>query len=179
MPFSVLLLTGVSSERHITGAKSDKVVMEQDLLPGEVILFFDKVDKDPIRQGLGMNNQLCCDGIIFYANKNQKVICLVEMKHSNLGEAKEQIKQTYGRLLTLLKQNCTACPGSLKQIIWQAYIFHSGAAPKGGYKDCEDDLKSCGFKEAWVRGDRDIAKYLRMEIKADLRRKNSRNRGYA
>lgn len=164
MPFSVLLLTGVSSERHITGAKSDRVKMEQDLRPGEVVLFFDKVDKEPICQGLGMSSQKCCDGIIFYANKAQKVICLVEMKGSDLGEVKEQIKQTYERLSALLKQECTSCPGNLKQIIWQAYIYHSGASPKGGYRDCEDYLKGCGFKEAWVRNDRDISKYLRMEI---------------
>lgn len=162
MPFSILLLTDVSSERHITGAKGDRVIMP-DLLPGEVALFFDKVDGDPVRQSLGLNSQKCCDGIIFYANKTKKNICLVEMKTSNLGEAKEQIEQTYNRLHFLLKQNCASCQTYLKQIIWQAYIYHSGSAPKGGYRDCEDELKRLGFTDAWVRGERDITRYLRME----------------
>lgn len=67
MPFSILLLTSASSERHITGAKSDRVSMEQnELRSGELVLFFDKVDNGPARRALGMNNQKCCDGIIFY-----------------------------------------------------------------------------------------------------------------
>lgn len=179
MPFSVLLLTGASSDRHITGDKGEKVTMDQRLESGEIALFFDKVDKDPICSGLGMSNQKCCDGIIFYTNnKAQRVICLVEMKSTDLGDAREQIKQTYDRLRALLKQECTACSTHLKQIIWQAYIYHSGSSAKGGYRDHEDDLKQCGFKEAWVRGDRDITKYLRMEIGADLRNKKSRHHSH-
>ncbi len=178
MPFSVLLLTGISSERHITGDGGDRVVMEQRLLPEEVVLFFDKVDKDPIRVGLGMSNQKCCDGIIFYVSKAQKTICLVEMKHTDLGEARDQIKQTYDRLCMLLKQECSSCPGFLKQIVWQAYIYHSGTSAKGGYRDHEDNLKQYGFKDVWVRSDRDISKYLRMEISADLRNKKTRHHSH-
>ena len=46
MPFSVLLLTAASSERHISGYGGDRVSMKADLLPGEIVLFFDKVDSD-------------------------------------------------------------------------------------------------------------------------------------
>lgn len=53
MSFSVLLLTAASSERHISGFGGDRVSMQGDLLPGEVVLFFDKVDGDLVRTSLG------------------------------------------------------------------------------------------------------------------------------
>ena len=117
MPFSILLLTSANSERHITGAKSDRVSMEQKLRPGELALFFDKVDQGPASLALGWNDKKCCDGIIFYKNNTQNIICLVEMKHTDLGEAKEQIKETYDRLHDLLKQECRSCRDYLQQII--------------------------------------------------------------
>lgn len=99
MPFSILLLTSANSERHITGAKSDRVSMEQNLRSGELVLFFDKVDEGPARAALGMVGQNCCDGIIFYKkNDTQNIICLVEMKHTNLDKAEKQIENTYDRL---------------------------------------------------------------------------------
>jgi hypothetical protein len=39
MPFSVLLLTAVSSKRQISGYGDSKVVMEGSLKPGEDILY--------------------------------------------------------------------------------------------------------------------------------------------
>lgn len=149
----------------------------------EVVLFFDKVDdvNGPIRAGLGMTQQRCCDGIIFYAKKDEDttriVICLVEMKHTDMSKAQEQIEQTYNRLLTLLRSECILCTDYLRQIVWQAYIYYSGAAPRGGYRDIEKALKGKGFKEAWVRNERDITEYLRMEIGASLRNNKTRIRG--
>lgn len=173
MPFSILLLTSASSKTHITGASSDRVSMKRNELESdELVLFFDKVDEGPARKALGMDDKKCCDGIIFYKNNSQNIICLVEMKHTDLGEAKEQIKETYDRLHALLKQECKSCGDYLKKIIWQAYIYRSGAAPKGGYRDYENNLKEHGFKEAWIRGDRDITKYLRMEIEAGKNKKS-------
>jgi hypothetical protein len=73
----------------------ERFQMKDDLLPGEVVLFFDKVDGDLVRRSLGMETRQCCDGIIFYKKRERVVICLVEMKSDNLGEAEMQIKGTY------------------------------------------------------------------------------------
>jgi hypothetical protein len=176
MPFSVLLLTGVSSKRHITGAKNSRVSMPS-ILSDEVALFFDKLDESPARSVLGLTEK-CCDGIIFYANENQKAICLVEMKNANLGLAKEQLMQTYDRLHSLLKKECSSCSNYLESIFWQAYIYHSGSSLPGGYRNTENDLKGHGFKEAWVRSDPDISQYLRMQVGATLRNQRSRKHGH-
>lgn len=94
------------------------------------------------------------------------------MKHTDLGDAKKQIKETHKRLKELLEQECEYCNSYLQQIIWKAYIYRSGAAPKDRYRECEDSLKKDGFKEAWVRGDKRIIKYLRGEIEAGKNRKS-------
>src|SRR5579885_3175420 len=53
MPFSILLLTSGSSERHITGEDGTRVSWVGKLLPGELVLFFDKVDRGPASLALG------------------------------------------------------------------------------------------------------------------------------
>ncbi|HZO74940.1 MAG TPA: hypothetical protein VFB60_22225 [Ktedonobacteraceae bacterium] len=174
MPFSILLLTSASSKTHITGEKGDKLSMERgELQDGELVLFFDKVDAGPARLALGMNNQKCCDGIIFYKNNTQNVICLVEMKHTDPGDAKEQIKATYDRLKHLLDKECESCKDYLRQITWKAYIRCWGSSPTSKYRD-GDSLKKYGFKDERMCRDDDIINYLRGEMKA---RKNKKPRG--
>ncbi|MBV9688861.1 MAG: hypothetical protein JO202_04020 [Ktedonobacteraceae bacterium] len=165
MPFSVLLLTAVSSERHISGYGGDRVSM-QTPRAGEVALFFDKIDGDIVRQSLGVGKK-CCDGIIFYAHGTQKVICLVEMKSANLGEAEEQIKETYTHLREMLKKECTFCKDYLQQINWRAYIYRSGAAPKKDADRCVERLEKCGFAKGNVKvlDNPDITEFLRKESK--------------
>jgi hypothetical protein len=163
MPFSVLLLTAASSERHITGYGGDRVSMKADLLPGEIALFFDKVDSDLVRNGLGMTGKKCCDGIIFHVLDQRTTICLVEMKSDNLGEAEKQVKYTYERLYTMLKDDCKSCRDRLKQIIWRVYIFRSGGGPKRDADTCVERLEKCGFESGNVviLGNSDITTFLR------------------
>ncbi len=162
MPFSVLLLTAASSERHISGYGGDRVVMPS-LLPKEVVLFFDKVDSEIVSRGLGLSGEQCCDGVIFYSSDKHKVICLVEMKSSDLGDAEEQIKSTHRKLSELLKKECKLCNERLDQIIWKAYIYRSSGSPKRQAEDCVGNLIKYGFKRgnALVLGKPDITDFLR------------------
>lgn len=163
MPFSVLLLTAANSERHISGYGGDRVTMKDKLQPGEVVLFFDKVDSDIVKSSLNIMGEKCCDGIIFYSRGNQKVICLVEMKTSNLGQAEEQIKTTHTRLAALLRQECKFCEDYLKQVIWRAYIYRSTGIPSQQASTCVDRLLAYGFKKGnvVVLGNPDITTFLR------------------
>ncbi len=92
MPLGALLWAAPSRGQHITGARRDRVVVS-GLRDGEFALCFDRVDDTAIlREGLGIErDQKCCDGIIFYAYQQTRVICLVEMKHTNFKEAINQI----------------------------------------------------------------------------------------
>ncbi len=162
MPFSVLLLTAASPERHISGYGGDRVRMQGDLLSGELVLFFDEVDSDLVRKGLGMTKK-CCDGIIFHAHDQQIIICLVEMKHATLGEAEQQVKDTYDHLHTMLNAECISCKDTLKRIIWRAYIYRSGSAPRKDADACVKGLEQYGFKSGnvAVQGNPNITDFLR------------------
>jgi ribosomal protein L31E len=163
MPFSVLLLTAASPERHISGYGGDRVSMRGDLLSGELVLFFDKVDSDLVRNGLGMETK-CCDGIIFRAHDQQIIICLVEMKTENLlRNAGEQVKDTYEYLMKKLNAECISCKDKLNEIIWRAYIYRSGGAPKKDVYACVESLEKAGFKSGnvVVLGNPDITDFLR------------------
>ena len=141
MPFSVLLLTAADSGRHISGYGNTKVSMSNPL-SNEVVLFFDKTDRDEVKRGLGLQDRRCCDGIIFYSHDTRKVICLVEMKSGSLGEAEEQIKSTYERLQVLLREECKHCNDYLKQITWKAYIHRATGGPSRQAEECVEKLES-------------------------------------
>ena len=167
MPFSVLLLTAASPDRHISGYGGDRVRMQGDLLSDELVLFFDKIDSDPVRNSLGMANK-CCDGIIFHSHDKQIVICLVEMKHATLGDPEQQVKDTYEHLYKMLNTECKSCKDKLSQIIWRAYIYRSVAAPKQGANACVESLEKAGFKSGNVAvlGNPDIADFLRYGLRS-------------
>lgn len=164
MPFSVLLLTAANSERHITGASKDKVRVGS-LQPGELVLCFDKLDTtDIVRLGLGIpRNQKCCDGVIYYANGILKVICLVEMKHSRLDSAAEQIKRTYEHLYQRLKSECKGCEDVFKQIVWRAYVYRIGSSAVNT-EECKKILSAdFGPGNVLVSSNPDILRFLRGE----------------
>jgi hypothetical protein len=179
MPFSILLLTAASSERHISGYGGDRVHMADKLLPGELVLFFDKVDSDVVSKGLGLLGKKCCDGIIFYSHGSNKVICLVEMKSSNLVEAEEQIKSTYNRLQELLKAECRLCSDAIEQITWKAYIYRSSGGPKKDAMECVERLVQYGFKKgnAVILGQASITEFLRRTENTNVR-KYKKSKGY-
>ncbi|GAC1390036.1 MAG: hypothetical protein NVS4B11_03040 [Ktedonobacteraceae bacterium] len=176
MPFSVLLLTAASSEKHISGHGGDKVSMS-NLLSNEVVLFFDKTDREEVKRGLGMSSERkCCDGIIFYSNGIRKVICLVEMKSRNLGEAEEQIKSTYDRLRELMKRECESCNDYFEQIVWKAYVYRATGGPERQSEECVEKLMKYGFKKgnAVVLGRPDITNFLREDTRKEVFKKKKK-----
>jgi len=89
MPFNTLLLTEcfLPGQTHY---KESGVKIGLQPESGETVLFF-SIDNQSnpnckFRQLLGINeeNQRICDLIVFYAKDNQRVICFVELKGSDL-----------------------------------------------------------------------------------------------
>lgn len=177
MPFSKILLISAKSEKCILGKKSKgrshRVQLEGGEKPGELALFFD-IDSEELRQSLDLlgDNKKCCDGLIFYThdkNQQKRVICLVEMKSDDPGEASQQIGKTYEHLKTLLKQDCQNCSTSLKNITWKACIYRHGPTPKD-----QSIVKSLIADFGFAKGnitllnpqENDIGPFLRGEIKA-------------
>jgi hypothetical protein len=178
MPFSVLLLTAASSERHITGYGQDRVSMSK-LIPGEVALFFDKIDIYETLAKKGLNipqNQKCCDGIVYYAHEASKVICLVEMKGSKLENAAMQLKTTYEHLRQILETDCRNCRDIFNQITWRAYVYRSGASSQDTHK-CTEMLTSCFSRgNVVVSGNPDITSFLRRENETNKRKNTQKGK---
>lgn len=161
MSLSVLLLTMASSDKHITGRSGDRVSV--NVQSGELVLCFDKLDDTTLaRQGLGIPvGKKCCDGVIFYACEALRVICLVEMKHSHIEDAAEQIKMTYNYLYQQLKSDCQGCKGLWKDVIWRAYVYRS-ASHNVDVEKCKRDLgKDFAPGNIVVSGSDDITDFLR------------------
>jgi len=122
--FSRLILVAANSKKYIVGEGRDKVhvsakisISGRDAYEGEVVLCFQLDDRtDPHKQvprSLGMpdNNQRC-DGLVFYSQdeKAEKVVCLVEMKSTNIAEAANQLISTKEHIEQLLRRECDSLP---------------------------------------------------------------------
>lgn len=168
MSFSRLLMVAASSKKFITGEGNDKVIISpknleaargRDPYDGEVILCFqldERSDREQrVLRSLGIaGDQARCDGLVFYSQDSEvyRVICLVEMKSTDIKRAADQIISTKEHLVTLLREECNCLPEAsraqcLKQITyisWKACLYHHSSSP-----DNRDEfykkLKSSGF----------------------------------
>jgi len=166
--FSRLLLVAANSKKCIQGAGNDKVCISpklsiagRDAYEGEVILCFqldDRTDQAKrLLRSLGIpdHNQRC-DGLVFYSQdeKTHRVICLVEMKSTNVTEAANQIISTKEHMEGLLREECNSLPGEcqtdcLKQIAhitWKACLYRHGASQKDFQGELMK-LKKHGFND--------------------------------
>jgi hypothetical protein len=167
MSFGTLLLAIPSTKKHITGSHGDQVSIN-NLEPGELVLCFDKIDTtDLVRKGLNITQQ-CCDGIIFYAHEQQRVICLVEMKHSNLSSAAEQIKRVKEILYQKLQQECQSCREMREifaSVIWRAYVYRSSSTNVRSLDDCKMELlQHFTSNNIDVSSSKDITDFLRQGV---------------
>ena len=127
MPFNTLLLTclkyGTSFGEHganvrVEGGRSDGTV-----------LFFSIDDqsnpRSTLREDLDIGGKIC-DLLIFYApnGSDKKVLCLVELKGSDITRAVKQIKSTY------LSLKSTFIRTHLQEIEWKAYVLTAGSSPR-------------------------------------------------
>jgi hypothetical protein len=147
-----------------------------------VVLFFDKIDKNPIANSLGIEEEKCCDGLIFYAREGEenRTICLVEMKGRNLKEAAEQIKNTRERLERILQKELSSCNDLLKHISWKA-CFYSNHSSQEKTENCKRVLSEAGFRlqEDIIRlqgRDREIGPYLRGLANANKSKNSHKSR---
>jgi len=190
--FSRLLLAGASSKKYIVGNNGkDRVIVSPKFLnpgpgreafEGEVILCF-QIDEESegdgqVAHSLGFQgDDSRCDGLIFYSQdgESEKIICLVEMKSTNLGDADEQIIQSKTHIKNLLVRECHAlpqecredCENQINSIKWKACVFHHGSSPLD-IQAILKRLKSSGFKDVrdFTRADNDARGLLTGEVSA-------------
>lgn len=170
MSFSRLLFVAANSRKQIVGEGNDKVVIsannfipQRDPYQGEVILCFQLDDRNDqekrVPHSLGIPNEAQrCDGLVFYSQDEQatRVICLVEMKSTNVAEAEQQIISTKRHIEDLLLQECHALQdkyraNAIKQITkikWKAAIYHFGASEDKVNDILLDLKKNYGFDDA-------------------------------
>ncbi len=151
MSFNRLLFAAVSSQKYIQGeGKRDKVHISppsdsRDGYSGEVVLCFqlDGVDDDRrklISSCLGIREgDKRCDGLVYYTQdeKEEKVICLVEMKSSGVEGADQQLISTKKHILTILyaecekvfTDSCPECKKYISHIKWKACLYHHCSSP--------------------------------------------------
>lgn len=167
MSFSRLLLTAASSKKFIVGERNDKVLISpkisiagRDAYEGEVVLCFQLDDRRDgerrVARSLGLQaDDPRCDGLIFYARDEDenKAICLIEMKSTNISDAARQLRETKRHIENLLNleyrtlpQECHAdCRRQIARIKWKAGIFHHGSSPR--MESALEELKNDGFSD--------------------------------
>ncbi len=193
MSLSRLLLVASSSKKYITGEGRDQIIIEpksnhfsNDPYAGEVVLCFqldDKQDREKrerIARSLGIQDEeKRSDGLIFYAKDGQddKVICLVEMKGTNISVAAEQIKSTREHIKELLYAECEgSCNRELQRIKWKACLYHHGTSLDDIGKFLKQ-LRGQGFAEVerFSSDNNNAGPFLRGEISAkDMAKKYRR-----
>lgn len=166
MSFSRLLLVAANSKKCIRGKGNDKVCIspklsksDRDPYEGEVILCFqldEQTDQGKrVPHSLGIpNDSKRCDGFVFYSqdDKPDRVICLVEMKSTDITGAADQIISTKSHIKDLLRKECEAlpeeyrpaCEKQIVQIQWKACLYHTGAS-QNEVNDFLKKLKNNGF----------------------------------
>ncbi len=122
MPLNTLLLSclvpGTSYGESGTGAR---VSIQAETR--ETILFF-ATDNNQIRQLLGISGPVC-DLVVFYDNEQQqKILCMVELKGSDLKQAVEQVVNTRDVLAKKLDAKLQ------KFVVWKAYVLMTGTVPQ-------------------------------------------------
>lgn len=183
MSFSRLLLVAANSKKCIVGEGNDKVCIsrkiasaERDAYEGEVILCFQLDEKTeqgrrvPRSLGIPRDSQRC-DGLVFYAQDDttDRVVCLVEMKSTNISGAADQIIATKAHIEDLLRKECSSlpeecssdCHKQIAQIIWKACLYQNGAS-QDAIVDFQKELKKHGFSdvERLNRADNDLRTLL-------------------
>jgi hypothetical protein len=166
--FSRLLLVCANSKKYIQGHGKDKVYISakisthgRDAYEGEVILCF-QLDEVTDREklvarslGIPANNKRC-DGLVFYSQdeKPDRVICLVEMKSTNVADAANQIISTKRHIEELLQKECNSlaegyrsdCMSQIARITWKACLYHSSSSPNK-ITEIQKELLNHGFND--------------------------------
>lgn len=114
-----------------------------------------------MRRVLKLQGGICCDGLVFYTleGQNKKVLCLVELKASDIDHAVKQIITTYKHLKQALENSSSR--DYLKQLTWKAYIHYHGSSQRQ-IKLCKTELERVfGKNNGDITRDKDLGPFLR------------------
>ncbi len=156
MPFNTLLLNCLL---HGTSFSEKGATVHIKPQTGETILFFGIDDNDrecSLRQTLGMQQGVICDLVVFYARQDseKKVICLVELKGSDVKHAARQIKSVHQHFSKSLRQH-------VRWIDWRACIYMGGSAHKDMKKVRLELEKTFGKGNVSITRESDLGSFLR------------------
>lgn len=97
-----------------------------------------------------------CDLIVFYAKDNEKIICFVELKGSNIKTAKEQVINTY----THFDQYLRKC-GLLDSYTAKAYIKTNSSVPQEINKYQQELREKFGEGNYQISRDPNLGNFIR------------------
>jgi len=120
-------------------------------------------------------------GLIFYGKngEDKKVICLVEMKSSNIDTVAGQIEKTKKHVEQMLRKECGLhCNKLLSRITWKASFYSYGSSDVKKRQTIITQLKASGFHDVadFDKAKNDISDFLRGERTAKNLAKKQRNR---
>ncbi|MFP5273553.1 hypothetical protein [Coleofasciculus sp.] len=177
MPFNTLLLTEcfLPGQTHY---KESGVEISLQPESGETVLFFSIDDQSnpncKFRQLLGIDkdNQNICDLIVFYAKDNQRMICFVELKGSDLGRAVKQVCNTDKFLRQKLNES-----SSFSNLTAKAFIKLKGSIPQEHRRYQEELIKHFGDQNFDIGRTTDFGQFLRGIVRQSKgKRKGKRNK---
>jgi len=158
MPFNTLLLNCLI---HRTSFSEEGARVSIKRQPGEITLFFN-IDEQSnrkcgLRRTLGMGESVICDLVVFHTHRDndKKVICLVELKGSDVKHAAKQVINTYQHFRKSLARPL------LQRIDWKACIYLKGSAPKETKKVRQDLEKTFGRGKVNITSESDLGRFLR------------------
>ncbi|MDD3973200.1 MAG: hypothetical protein PHD17_00740 [Methanothrix soehngenii] len=163
MPFNTLVLSCLCSRETSFCERGTGAELCIKPNSNEIVLFFvidDQSNKQStIREDFGIEGGLC-DLAIFYADKvkNEKIICLAELKGRHVDEAVDQIINTFKKLKKMYDEKGIV-------VIWKAYILFKGRSPRNLKKLQMNLQETIGKNSCLIGRHSDISDFLRGKIK--------------
>jgi hypothetical protein len=169
MPFNTLiLLCPPPTDTNFKGVGSkSRVSMERR--ENEKVSFFDISGQEKagsfLRKNWGMKDaEPICDGIIYYTsteNPTKRIICLVELKGTDIKHAIEQVTHTRD---VLERQLRLTLKSNLYNIVWKGYVHVPSSAMSNTKllkKEIKDAKDKFGEKNFDILTEFDIRLFLR------------------
>lgn len=159
MPFNTLLTRCLMQKNNFT---ENKVTVSVRRATDEVVLFFriDEGPNSPFRKDMGYDGKLC-DLAVFYSSSGKKVLCLVELKKGDLGDAIEQILKTRDILIESFRSDPHK-RAIHEDLLFKGYIRCHGSSPLEKRKKVQ--LNNIFGKGMWTISEKDdMSEFLRTE----------------
>ncbi len=169
-PLHAFLETNLQScRKHGTSTNREGGIrVSTETLEGETIIFF-HTDSDEGRQCLRITSQgkKVCDYLIYYSkeDKQTEIAWLLELKGTNLEDAKKQVTETYGHLKVLLDAKFRS--GEPQGLTWRICICLHNHAPSVNQRIRNELKESYGNKNVEIlhgRAQYNIGPFLRRDL---------------